>query len=249
MIIFNEKKYIEDILNKQTKKVSNQRDLIMLIRYYNYIGKEIDIEEVRSVCRSKLYSKYSMLNDIINDDFLIERAVMFANKRQLYVNKTVYITKSEYEKLRSINNYEKEKIMLTLLVLEKFLNKNYSRITLTDLRKLSLSMRKLTWNIRNMLIELERDGYVKVYTNRIFKVLIKDEDSEPYLEITDYNHIPSVYLKTLRDSKYYYCLLCGRRYAYPTSIKQSRKRNRQYCAKCSQIKNKSLLSSDPPNWR
>jgi hypothetical protein len=233
MIIFNEKRYVEENVLTPAGRITNNKELLMFIRYYAELG--CCLEEIWSMAIEKA-DRYEAVYDTITYDFLFTDAYNKAIKRKQYANEPTSVTKCEYEWIRQANDVEKEKILFTLLIIQKFLNLEFIKITYKDLRELALT-KKRPDAIRKMVDELQNDGFLKRITDKTYGVAIPRCDSvDEFIIVTDYNHIPAPYLRTLRTESYYFCEWCAVRVRYSGSPADMHKSI--YCEKCKAIKNK-----------
>lgn len=239
MINFNEKRYVKENILRPYGKIKDANELLMFIRYYN--DMEFEYDEIYRMVQRKVDRTESVYLTAENEH-MYKAYYMRAIQRKQYANEPVEITKSEYDWIRQVGNIEKEKILFSLFVIQKFLNLEFVRITYKYLRDHSLS-KKQAGPMREEIEELKKDGFVKQISDKTYQVLIPDfDDTEPYLKITDYNHIPAPYLRTLRTDDFFYCEWCGKKIKYSEEDKKSNY-NRVFCSKCAEIKHKTRKKS------
>lgn len=237
MIIFNEKRYVEERLLTSTGKIESNKELLMFIRYYIALG--YDKNEIWKMSIDKT-DENEAVYDIVRDDFLFSDAYDKAIKRKQYENEPTVITECEYDWIRQVDDVEKEKILFTLLVIQRFLKLEFIKITYKDLKKVALT-KKQSDAIRSMIDELQTDGYLKRITDKTYGVTMPPcNDSNEYIVVSDYNHISAPYLHTLRNSEYFYCEWCGKRVKINNQLSANKK---VYCEKCSKIVHKERYRS------
>lgn len=233
MIIFNEKRYVEEHILTSTGKIRSNKELLMFIRYYAEQG--FDRSSIWKMAIEKA-DELEAVCDIIAYDFLFNDAYAKAIKRKQYTNEPTVVSKCECEWIRQVDDVEKEKILFTLLVIQKFLNLEFIKITYKDLKNMALT-KKQPDAIRDMIDELQMDGYLKRITDKTYGVAGPVcSDKNDCVIVTDYNHISAPYLRLLRTAEYYYCEWCGTKVKYEG--KSSEMHKHIYCEKCSKIRNK-----------
>ena len=121
MMIFCEKEYAENLLQKGFKTFMSQRDLSILAKYFKYLGKsQPEIEkELIDFC----YKHNPDFNEVIFD-YKINKALNASKKYDLRIFTDVNITKREMDTIRAINNYQYQKILFVLLAISKYFDKN-----------------------------------------------------------------------------------------------------------------------------
>lgn len=237
MIIFNEKRYVEDNILIATGKIKTSKELLMFIRYYDDLG--YDFPRIWKLAIEKA-DELEAVCDTIAYDFLFKDAYNKAVKRKQYANEPTVITRCEYNWVRQVDDVEKEKVLFTLLVIQRFLKLDFIKITYKDLKALALT-RKQPEAIRKMIDELQDEGYLRRVTDKTYGVVTPEcDDMEEFIVITDYNHIAGPYLHTLRDSESFYCEWCGVRVRYDDKPTSNRK---VYCEKCAKIGHKERYRS------
>lgn len=233
MIIFNEKEYVEKVCLKPKFQISNPDELYLLIRYYIFQGKDIcEIKKQLNMMKLGEHIKFILL-----DDSLFMKAYTKAKTRSLRTGEAVPITKYEYDFVRSVADFESEKILLTLLVIQKFFEGSVFKISTSDIKKLSLTQASAE-TIKRILKELDEKKYITIVGEKIYKVNIDSSailKSEQYLEINNFTRIPIPYLKTLRTKDYFFCEICGRKIRY-YKVDNNSGRKRKQCKKCARLK-------------
>lgn len=237
MIILNEKQYVEENCLKQGYTLKTFDDVYMMIRYY--ISKNMSIAEIHDEMNKMNISH--VIEDCIKSDHVFTAFYMKAKERPIRDGSPIPITKYEYDFVRRVENVELEKILFTMLVIQKMMDKSAFKMTFSDIKK--MSMTKIdSDSIKFAVRDLEAAGFITIISWRNYKVNINNFEvmkSDKYIEIDNFNRIPAPYLRTLRTEKYFYCEKCGKK----TSFEDKDNRNnrlRKYCDKCGlKLKNAS----------
>jgi len=204
MIIFDELKYAENLLEREFNGFIRWRDLLILAKYYRSLGK-VGIQLEKSIldfCTNKVKG----FNEVRNDS-KIQSAIRKSKKQPLKISDYVVITKKEIERIRSINDYKIEKILFLMLVVCKinhpkdyvgthYLNQNFSYLV-------KLANVYMTKNERNSLkYFLHQKGFLDcpepnrfnvTYGKESFIILYVDNKSEEYLRVVDFDNIVKYY--------------------------------------------------------
>ena len=224
MIIFDEKKYAEDLLKngyKNKKRVC--LDNIILVKYFKYLG--YSEEEIKNKLRELMKDfKYLYNSNIL--EYEVKKAYSLGYKYNLVFDKVVNITQKEIDTINSIDDLELRKILFVLLVIWKFRDKQKFMISNNNLKKLANVKCKnsVFWDYLHKLHDL---GYLKafVYKCKPYYKLYIEEGGDVVLSIKNYNDIISYYLSIVYPEEYTHCAICG------MPIKQTSNR-RKYCSSC-----------------
>lgn len=238
MIIFDECKYIEDLLEiKELKRITNQ-DIFMLSKYL-YRNGEINIKQKLI---SIINNKDKTFNSVKHFD-RINKCIIKLNKwidnGCVDKDNEIIIFNNELDSINKFKdsddenkNFEYKKVLFVILCIAKFNNadiigtKSGSLCTIRDIIKLSNS--KLKTNEKSLLFyKLQKYGYINMFMPNLSKILYiskSDIDNEPILTfnasqdmILNYEKYCGVRVKN--------CDMCGRLYR--------QKSNRQkYCTAC-----------------
>lgn len=195
MIIFNEKKYAEDLLNNVNKLYYvKQRDLNILTKYYCYLGfNKIETREKIVEYAKKIDSNF---NEIISDNSL-DFALKNFGKAQLRVGNPVIIYFDEINKIRQIKSIKEQRIIFVMLVVSKSFNKSktgdyYYNGLLSDAFRLA----KMTGIPKNERIEiihsLAKNGIIEPNLNGGYKIVIANKTEQEHEEniiISDFDNI------------------------------------------------------------
>ena len=129
MIIFNEKKYVEEVILTPRGSIENTKELMMFIRYFHEQGHTKGFIRLKA---EDWVEKHSEANDKLQDDFLYSDVYNKAIKRKQYANESVSISECEYDWIRQVDDVEKEKVLFTLLIIQRFLNLEFIKITYNE---------------------------------------------------------------------------------------------------------------------
>jgi hypothetical protein len=233
MIIFNELKYAEKLLKHGFVNFMSSIDLVMLVRYLRYIGKnEVQIaEDVDNFCR-----KYNSAYNEVSYADKIKFVLKIAQRRNLIIPSPVPITQKEIDTIKSVKDYKAEKVLFFLLVLAKhsklnvgikryYANAKWTEIFTTAKVHVDLDEQYRILNLlgqKTKLISMKLSG-----TNKLSSFLITfiDEQSEPIFYIGDFENITSFYP--------HYCSVCGKQI-----IKIGN--NHNMCGECWKIREREL---------
>lgn len=224
MIIFDEKKYAENLIKNGYKdKTRIVLDNIILVKYWKYLGFSED--EIRKKLEKFMIDfKYMYNSDIV--PYNVHKALKQGLKYPLVFDKIVNITQKEIDTINSIDDLELRKILFVLLVIWKFRDKNKFMISNNNLKKLANVKCKnsVFWDYLHKLHDL---GYLKafVYKYKPYYKLYIEEGGNVILSIKNYDDIISYYLSIIYPEEYIYCSICG------IPIKQTSNR-RKYCSSC-----------------
>lgn len=224
MIIFDEKKYAEDLLKngyKNKKRVC--LDNVILVKYFKYLG--YSEEEIKNKLRELMKDfKYLYNSNIL--EYEVKKAYSLGYKYDLVFDKVVNITQKEIDTINSIDDLELRKILFVLLVIWKFRDKQKFMISNNNLKKLAKVKCKNSafWDYLHKLHNL---GYLKafVYKCKPYYKLYIEEGGNVVLSIKNYDDIISYYLSIIYPKEYTHCAICG------IPIKKTSNR-RKYCSSC-----------------
>jgi hypothetical protein len=204
MIIFYEKQYAEQLLDKGFASFMNQRDLIILAKYLKSLGK--NKTQIRSDLVEFCYKYNQGFNEIIYSN-KIETAIKTALKYPIKPHIDVPITVREMNAIKSCQNYKKEKILLVMLTIAKFFREvtgkkgdyyvNTKFAQIVKMAKVNISK-----NERNEIrYELNQVGLITTSYSGGFRINFVAEGDVAFI-VTDLDNIVS-FLP-------YYCAKCGK---------------------------------------
>lgn len=230
MIIFDEKKYVEDNMLDDSYCLAGNRlktELIMFGRYLKYKGCEdsVIIPALQKKAKGTML-EYNVANQDFIDDLLIK-----ISQREIYHDRVIEITETELYKIKKINHNQTERVMFAFMVIQKFFGSKYIKTNVNELQV----MCKLNYNANyfkeNILKKLSDMGYINIYATNLYKINIITNESFTAIKVVEFDDVIRYYLDTCNTSEYIYCNACGK--------KTRRKSNRQkYCDECSERINK-----------
>ena len=239
--IFNEKEYIEGIISSGHVDLANPTNTIRKLARYNFY--------VNSYKKSK---NYSAIVDYMTKNFkdfsemtyqkAIDGCIKDVDKTPFKNIESVKITKSELDKISSLDDVKKQKLAFVLLCTAKYRdeynpnNCHKTDISATDLYKMARVV--LPREQRNIYLHfLIKDGLVEPHNNsktKNKKLLFVSEDNndEVILELKeiDFKELAYVYMSWKNNGDgFTKCQRCVK------TIKQSKTRPRKYCEECAEI--------------
>ena len=236
MIIFNERKRIENIINTRNKKaISNKYTLIKaLIKYYYPQFKDKTWQEYHKFILSEMnlfdfdiaeYEEWEYSEFIKTT---CKKAL--CNKFNIYLRELDYveITEAELNKISSAENDQQKKVLFTLYVLAKLYPYQSGWVNYKDSEIFKLANVHLSIRERDLLFfRLQKQGLIQlnhiVGQSGVRVELI--EDSPVALKIENERCFGNQYIAYVRGGKWMICEKCGRLI--------QRKNNRQrFCKQC-----------------
>lgn len=254
MIVLNEKEYAQDLIKNKTLGEKPFYSLTVLAKYYyNCLGyKNKQIAETLMDFMDKYYSRYECNKQSWDDN--IRKIARNVRSYHMHQIDGVYITKSELDKIHSLNNGNYEKLAFTLICLAKLNNlksgKNNGWVN-TDIKTV-FSMAKVTCSVKDRykkigyLKEMGMIEFPKRNDNLNCRVTFisdnsnSDEEDENVLFVSDFRELGYEYLK-FKGEKFTRCGECGR------LIKNNKYGNRKYCRECTAYnspKQKTIVCTD-----
>lgn len=123
-ILFDEISFAENTLKSGFTKYMSTNTLKILAKYYFYLGGNAETvkTDLQNFCKrfDENYNETLWEEKILN-------AIKYAKKEKIKIPLTVYITKSEIEKIKTIKDYKYEKVLFCLLVYSKYNKQNYEK--------------------------------------------------------------------------------------------------------------------------
>ena len=231
MIIFDEFKHAEFLLENGFKDFIKWVDLLALARYYRYNGyNNPEIKEA-------IVSFYKQFNPEYNEILMgekVDNAIAKSKKQPLRFAVDVYITKQEMANIRKIKNYKYEKILFVMLVASRhnkliygsrsnryYISQNFS--TILSLAKVYATRAERNYikhflHKAGMITAPEMNKFSERNTKEVQELLYIDENSNHDIVVDNLNDIVSFYPPL--------CLNCGK------EIANINKKHRQLCEKC-----------------
>ena len=239
--IFNEKEYIESIIEARQVDLSNPTNTIRKLARYNFY--------VNGYTKSKNYNAIVGYMSKNFKDFsemtyqkAIDGCIRDVDKTPFKNIECVQITKNELDKISSLDDIKKQKLAFVLLCTAKYRdqynpdNCHKTDISATDLYKMARVV--LPREQRNIYLHfLVRDGLIEAHNNsktKNKKLLFISEDSNDEvilkLKEIDFKELAYVYMSWKNNGDgFTKCQRCGK------TIKQSKTRPRKYCEECAEI--------------
>lgn len=249
MIILNEKKYIEKILNGDRVIDNMYYTLGLLARYYYHQDKKDNTpaklyEKLVEFLKSKKESEFDWQHNL---DKLIKRKDI-----DLVNIEFVPITKTELNIIKEIKNKRLEKLAFTLLCIAKLNNiirpnnNNWVNRDVKEIFKFANVRDGITQQYLSIadLKDLGLLKYSKKIDNINLCVTFIDNEGEEELKINDYRDLGFQYLAYLGED-YIKCECCGR----PVKITNKKDTSRRYCDECSIDIRKEKVKNNVANYR
>ena len=237
------KEYIEGIIKAGQVDLSNPTNTIRKLARYNFY--------VNGYTKSKNYiaivdymsKNFTDFSEIIYQKS-IDGCIRDVDKTPFKNIECVKITKSELDKISSLDDIKKQKLAFVLLCTAKYRdqynpnNCHKTDISATDLYKMARVV--LPKDQRNIYLHfLVQDGLIEPHNNsktKNKKLLFVSEDNndEVILELKeiDFKELAYVYMFWKNNGVgFTKCQKCGR------TIKQSKTKPRKYCETCAEIVN------------
>lgn len=232
MIILNEKQYAQKCIADNDIGEKPYRTLSIMAKYY-YFSCGYKKKQIRDLLTDFIkinYIEYSGKQDFWDEQ--IEKIISKVNKQTLYEISGVKITKSEMQKIQSLNNRLLEKLLFSMLCMAKYYNlkneKNNGWVNLPDKDMLKLA------NINCSTTRI--NGYINaLYQKHLldlpwrcdtlnYRVTFID-DGEEELFVSDFRNLGYEYLLYCGEN-YIRCVECG------ILTTGSQKGKRKYCPQC-----------------
>ena len=232
MIILNETKFAQNILNQNFIYDNIKTYINILVRYFiqkeNLSKKDTYLKIDNFLKRHYKKYNYSKWQDYIN------KQIGLGRKYPLLEIDNVPITKNELQKIQDINNIKLEKLVFTILCLAKFSNlrndknNNWVNTSITDIFRMAHINVKSDdeFLLINDLLDRNLIYYNKKTDNTNMCVKFIDNQSDTVLKISDFRELGYEYL-LYRGEPYFRCNECG------ILSKQNKLNNKRYCSRCS----------------
>lgn len=233
MIVLNEKEYAEECLEKGIIDKKPYKTLSLLAKYYYHhlnLRKKSIVKRLTTFMDS-FYDGYKIDEQRWNDT--IEKIANRAKKYPLYQNDGVWITDTELNKIKALNNDILERLSFTLLCVAKlnFLrNEKTNGWVNTDEKDIFESAGIVcTGDQRSDYIgDLKIAGiieFAKKNTNLNIRVAFIDDRSEKVLYVSDFRSLGNEYMLS-RGENYIRCQECG------ILVKGNKNGTKKYCTQC-----------------
>lgn len=239
MIIFDEKKYAENLIkNGYKNKKYISFDNIILVKYW----KSLCLNEKQ--IKDKLKEIMIEFQDLFDGNILsykIDKAINIGLKYDLLTDVVVDITQNEFEKIKSLETIELQKMMFILLLIWKFKGKpKRFRINNTDLMNLSkIKLNNNTfWDYIYKITRSKMLSMIEYKNVSYYRINIGDDDSDIILYIDKFDNVVDYYLSLVEPDKYIDCECCGAPFSPSNST-------HKYCKTCA----KEILQEQKNKWK
>ncbi|SCX77603.1 hypothetical protein [Ruminococcus sp. YE282] len=233
MIVLNEKDYAIEHLESGDVGEKPFFTLSMIAKYYYHcLGyKKSKINKLLNEFMQKNYFGYQ--NDKLTWEETIDKIVRNVNRYELLELAGVSITESELEKIATLDNPEKERVMFTILCLAKLgqlRNPNsdgWVNESTKDIFKMArVSSKRFD---RELCIgELTDNGFLELplrNANNSVRVTFIDNEGEQKLLVSDFRELGYEYLK-YKGGNFIRCAECG------ILTRGNKYGNKKYCNNC-----------------
>lgn len=235
-LIGNEIEYAKKLLNGAVKEKNLFKALVILTKYY-YFEQGLDTSEIKELL--KQYTK--AMNGVVDDE-AIEGIIKSNTSDKTNVNRLDHITVTvqEWETIQEMGRTERErKLLFTLLCMYKVkIGLGYSdnglvKIEYTKLNSLAHVVFKSTERI-NVFRYLIECGMIEMGMGQLasrLKLNYVYKDSEPLIEITDFEAFNVYYDYLKKGGKLITCVECGK-----LVLEKNKNARTKYCKNCAKIK-------------
>ena len=214
-LIGNEIEYAKKLLNGAVKEKNLFKALVILTKYY-YFEQGLDTSEIKELLKQYIKA----MNGTVDDE-AIESIIKSNTSGKTNVNRLdhIIITVQEWETIQEMGRTERErKLLFTLLCMYKVkIGLGYSdnglvKIEYTKLNSLAHVVFKSTERI-NVFRYLIECGMIEMGMGQLasrLKLNYVYKDSEPLIEITDFEAFNVYYDYLKKGGKLITCVECGK---------------------------------------
>lgn len=232
MIVINENEYAKDRIKNKNIGDNIYQTLTILAKYYYSKGLKrkavcMELQNFLEIA----YPKYSMNKSYWVE--VLEKTATKNAKEKLFMSDGVWITESEWEKIKGLNNKILGKLAFTLLCIAKINNQkkdsnnNWVNMEIKEIFKLAniscsidLRAKRLGVIIHSGLAE-----FAKRVDNLNLKVLFVDDEGKKKFIVSDFRDLGNEYLYHIGEN-YIRCAECGK------LIKNNKNGTKKYCSAC-----------------
>ena len=222
MIVFDEKKYAEEMIKKGFKtKHKNVYELYILSKYYYSKDKDINLVKESIVKFCEKYIEYFNIDEWYK---IINNTVKLAEKNNLITGKEVSVTKKELEIICELEKLNEQKVAFVMLVLYKFYDYKKFEVMIEDLYRLC----KLNINSQTklkILQTLTSKELIDITMGGKRSVKFADKIGDSEIVIKDFDDFIYEYERHIGEDKIGICECCGK------AIKVTSNR-KKYCKEC-----------------
>lgn len=235
MIILNEKKYVEDVLAKQSIEPSKAAAFLGMYARYLYHENGLKKAGIIKALHSFMENSYPHYNPV-DWSASLEKYAAGAGKYPLCECKGVWVTEKELHTINEIHDKVLMRLAFTLLCLAKFRNfknpDNQSWINYSNGEIYSMACINTTAYEKDRklgrLKELGLIEYAKKISNLSIRVLYVEDESRGELFVSDFRKLGYEW-RLYNGENYIRCAACG--------ILTIRKSNRtKYCKDCAKLR-------------
>lgn len=228
-IVLNERAFVEEALSSLSLGTKPVETIGRVARYYYNEGyKKAEI----SALLEDFMIKCDPSINIVKWQSTIDHQANSADKYALVDVGSISVTKSEMDKIRSLNGWLLQRLMFTMLCLAKYGNaiseSNNNWVNRKDRDIFSLANIAITTKRQSLMInDLWTTGYIgysKVVDNVNLNVKIVDDDSPSVFQIYDFRNLGNQYMRYCGE-KYIECQCCG-------VVVKERHGKQKYCSDC-----------------
>jgi len=245
LIIFDEKKYAENLLLNGYKNIKYiSYDNIVLVKYWKYLG--LQENEIRKKLKDFMIEFQEIYSSDISDS-KIDRSIKIGMQYYLYTDITVNINDKEIELINTLETMELRKMMFILLLVWKFKGKP-QRFKLSNVDLMKLSEVKVNnntfWEYINKITEIKMISLV-AYDNKDYYTInfdLDDDVNENVLSINNYSNPIYYYMNLIEPEKYKNCEECG------VLIRLGNNRSK-YCRDCWKVIERKLSKETSRKYR
>lgn len=234
MIVLNEVKEAEKILNNGEVGVKPSATLFLLAKYYKHKCK-FTKKLIQCHLHNFMEQNYPGYNPALWED-MIENIATKSQKYDLREIDFVGISEYEINKIKSIKNDKYEKLLFSMLCYAKLYNlssENNNDWVNTPIKEIFKSARVIVKRKEDkflILNDLEKTGLISFSSkndNLNLKINFIDQGNDYVLKIRDFRELSYEYLNFLGNGNFIRCKTCEKLCKAPI------KNNRIYCSECS----------------
>lgn len=236
-MILNEELYARSLLLGKNTEVKSAVDKIGYITRYNFhVLRKDDNDNYEDTVRWMQKHQDNFVESFYSN--VISNAIKYAKKKPFFIIDRIKISKTELEKIRSLNNLRAEKVLFVLLCMAKqqsvslgFTNGlvRYKITELCKMARISVPAEDREYILYNILQSGLISSPKKNNTNCLIVNFIDDGDPELMLTEADCKELAYVYLKWKGNGKFKRCSSCNRLI-----------RNKNNDAKCTYCKQQNI---------
>lgn len=231
MIVLNEIKYAEQLLNSGCSGRKPSEIVWLLMRYFAQIKGMRDADILKNTV--EYLDKNCVGFNESRWTKTLEKYMKKCRKSPIYGVDSIDIGRSEIMKISSLGKPRLERLMFTLVCLAKYNNIHNRENNNWVFQKASeiFRMAQISASVKtqdSMLHELYNKGYIRFSRkagSSSINVLIIDDLSEAAMSVSDFRTLGYEY-EQWKTNKYTRCVECG------VLIKQNKNRTRQKCSDC-----------------